>query len=82
MELRLEVDAASWVAIVVELNPLFSGTVLGEELEGNLSLGDVVALVGVSVVDVNLEVVMDKTSVDLHVLSVPLGVLATILADG
>ena len=40
-----------------------------------------VALVSVGVVDVDLHVVGDETSVDNHVLTVPLGVFAAVLAD-
>ena len=82
VELRLEVDAASGVSVEVELDPLFSGALFGEEAQGDLSLGDVGALVSVGVVDVNLNVVADETSVDSHELVVPLGVLATVFADG
>ena len=82
VELRLEVDATSGVSVEVELDPLFSGALLGEEAKGNFSLSDVVALVSVGVVDVNLNVMADETSVDLHELVVPLWVLATVFADG
>ena len=82
VELGLEVDAASGVSVVGELDPLFSGALFGEEAEGDLSLTDVVALVDVGVVDVNLNVVADETGVDLHELVVPLGILAAIVGDG
>ena len=82
VELRLEVDAASGVSVEVELDPFFSGALLGEEAQGDLSLSDVVALVSVGVVDVNLNMVADETSVDSHELIVPLRVLATVFADG
>ena len=81
VELRLEVDATSGVSVEVELNPLFFGAMFGEEAEGDFSLSNVMALVSVGVVDVDLHVVGDKTSVDNHVLAVPLGVLSTILAN-
>ena len=81
VELRLEVDATSGVSVEVELNPLFSGALFSEEAEGDFSLSNVMALVSVGVVDVDLHVVGDKTSVDNHVLAVPLGVLSTILAN-
>ena len=77
MELRLEVDATSGLSVEVKRNPFFFGTVFGEEVEGNFSLADVLAFMLVSVVDVNLHVVGDEASVDDHVLSVPLGILAT-----
>ena len=82
VELGLEVDAASGVSVVGELDPLFSGALFGEEAQGDLSLTDVVALVDVGVVDVNLNVVADETGVDLHELVVPLGILAAIVGDG
>ena len=81
VELRLEVDATSGVSVEVELNPLFSGAIFGEEAEGDFGLSNVMALVSVGVVDVDLHVVGDKTSVDNHVLAVPLGVLSTVLAN-
>ena len=81
VELRLEVDATSGVSVEVELNPLFSGALFSEEAEGDFSLSNVRALVSVGVVDVDLHVVGDKTSVDNHVLAVPLGVLSTVLAN-
>ena len=81
VELRLEVDATSGVSVEVERDPLFSGALFGEEAEGDFGLSDVVALVSVGVVDVDLHVVGDKTSVDHHVLAVPLGVFAAVLCD-
>ena len=81
VELRLEVDATSRVPVEVELDPLFFGTMFGEEVEGDFSFSDVVALVSVGVVDMDLHVVGDKTSVDHHVLTVPLGVFAAVLCD-
>ena len=81
VELRLEVDATSWLSVEVESNPLFSGALFGEEAEGDFSLADVVAFVLVGVVDVNLHVVGDEAGVDDHVLSLPLGVLATVLGN-
>ena len=81
VELRFEVDATSWLTVEVELDPLFSWALLGEDLEGNLSLGDVVALVSVGIVNMDLNIVVDETSIDNHVLSVPLGVLAAVLGN-
>ena len=81
VELRLEVDATSGVPVEVELDPLFSGALFGEEGEGNFGLSDVVALVDMGVEDVDLHVVPDKTGLDDHVLAVPLGVLAAVFAD-
>ena len=81
VELRFEVDATSWLTVVVELDPLFSWAMLGEELEGDLSLGDVVALVSVGIVNMDLNLVVNETSIDFHVLSVPLGVLAAVFAN-
>ena len=82
VELGLEVDSTGGVSVVEECDELLSGAVLGEEVEGDLGLGDVVALVDVRVEDVDFHVMVNETSVDLHVLSVPLGVLATVLANG
>ena len=81
MELRLEVDATGGVSVEVELNPLFSGALLGEELKGNFSLGDVVSLVSMCVVDMDLHVVVNEASVNLHVLTVPDWVLAAVFAN-
>ena len=81
VELRLEVDLTSWVSDEEELDPLYFGAEFGEEVEGDFGLSDVVALVSVGVVDVDLHVVRDETSVDYHVLAVPLGVFAAVLAD-
>ena len=82
VELRLKVDSAGGVSVVEKCDELLSGTVFREEVEGDLGLSDVVALVSVRVVDVDLHVMVNETSIDLHVLHVPLGVLATVLADG
>ena len=81
VELRLEVDATSGVSVEVERDPLFFGAMFGEEIERDFGLSDVVALVSVGIVDVDLHVVGDETSVDHHVLPVPLGVFAAVLAD-
>ena len=82
MELGLEVDATSGVTVEVELNPLFSGSLFGEEVEGELSFGNVDALVAtMGVEDLDVHLMGDQTSVDLHVLASPLWVLATVVGD-
>ena len=81
VELRFEVEATSGVSIVVKLNPLFSWALLSEEGKWNLSVANVVTLVNVSVVNMDLEVVADETSVNLHVLVLPSWVLSTVVSD-
>ena len=91
VELRFEVDETSGVSVEVELNPFFSVTLFGEEIEWDLSLSDVeilekrkvrkrvIAIVSVENLDVDL--VNERTSFDDHVLSVPDWVFSAVFAN-
>lgn len=82
VELGSEMDTASWVATVVELNPGLDGSLLVEHGEGNLSLSDVDALVStMSVEDLNVKLVGQVGDIEDGVLVLPLGVLATVVVN-
>ena len=82
VELRLEMDVAGLVTVEVHLNISLGGAVLVEDSERNLSLSDVdTLLAAVGVEDLDVHLVRKVGDVEFGVLVVPLGVLATILAD-
>ena len=83
VEFRLEVHLTSLVAVVENFNPFLSGSALVEECEWDLSLSNVDTLVStVGVEDLDVQLVGECWDIDLKVLSVPFGVLATINCNG
>ena len=78
----LEVDAATLVLTVVEINPGLDGAVLVEHCEGDLSLSDVDTLVSaVSVEDLDVHLVGEVGDVEDGMLVLPGGVLATVVVN-
>ena len=79
--MRADEDTARTHATEDQLNPLFGLNTALEDLEGNLSVTDVLAFREVGVFNPDFEVLTKVVNVDHHVLVHPAGVLSAVLAD-
>ncbi len=82
VEFRAEVYSAGGVAVVEDFNPCFNGSLFVEHGERNFGFSNVNTLVAtVSVEHLDVELVRKVGHVENGMLTVPGGVLATVLID-
>ena len=83
VEFGAEVDSAGGVTVVEDLDPCLNWSFLVEQSEGNFGFSNVNTLVAtVSIEDLHVELVGKVGDIEDGMLTVPRGVLATVLIDG
>ena len=81
MKFRLKMDAPSRLSVEMNLNPLFSRSLLCEDRERYIRFTNERCCEGVSVADSNVHLVCKHVGFDLHKLKCPRGIFSTMLAN-